>query len=247
MYSFDSTIRYSECDDTGRLTLASVVNYLQDCASFHSESVGHGLSFMAEHHFAWFIAAWQIQIERMPRFCEHVSISTNCYKSGGMVAQRNFSIRDDRGTYLVKADSIWFTFDTREHKACHIPASEDVYVSDDPQLDLPRTTQHLRVKGEGELATPIVVSEQHLDTNHHVNNAQYVAMAEAVARAKGLLPQDTHRILVQYRQMALLGDTIVPHLHVTERGCTVDLDDPDGKIFAIVAFEGPQDREANHE
>ena len=30
MYSFDSRVRYSECDDTGRLSLFAAINYLQD-------------------------------------------------------------------------------------------------------------------------------------------------------------------------------------------------------------------------
>lgn len=236
MYSFESTIRYSECDDHARLSLPNLVDYLQDCASFHAESVGHGLAYMAEHGFAWFIAAWQIQIERMPEFCEHVRVSTNCYRSGGAVAERNFSIRDDEGAYLVKADSIWFTFDTRAGRACRIPDGEDVYLSDDPRLDLPRTSRKIRVEGEGHPTSRIVVTEQQLDTNHHVNNAQYVRMAEAVVRAhdEGFEPR---RVLVQYRRMALLGDVIVPRLHDTDQGHIVDLADADGTSFAIVSFE----------
>lgn len=236
MFSFESTIRYSECDENARLSLPNLVDYLQDCASFHSEHVGHGLEYMAEHHFAWFIAAWQIQVERMPRFCEHVSVSTNCYKSGGATAERNFSIRDDAGGFLVKADSIWFTFDTQAGRPCRIPAGEEVYVSDDPRLDLPRTSRKLHVDGEGERCAPIGVTEQHLDTNRHVNNAQYVSMADAIVRTReeGFEP---YRILVQYKRMALLGDTIVPRLHRTATGYVVDLADAEGTSYAIVSLE----------
>lgn len=236
MYSFDSTIRYSECDDKARLSLTSLIDYLQDCATFHSESVGHGLAYMAEHHFAWFIAAWQIEIERLPRFMEHVTVSTNCYLSGSLTAQRNFSIRDADGAYCVKADSIWFTFDTAEGKPCRIPEGERVYVTDDPKLDLPRTMRKIRVDGPGREMSPIVVSEQHLDTNHHVNNAQYVSMADAVVRSED--PDFAlRRLRVQYRRMALLGDTIVPRLHETEQGYIVDLADEDGSTFAIVGMD----------
>ena len=31
MYSFEGRIRYSECDEAGRLSLFSLMNYLQDC------------------------------------------------------------------------------------------------------------------------------------------------------------------------------------------------------------------------
>ena len=43
MYSFDSRVRYSEVSRDGKLSLCSAVHYMQDCAIFHSESVGEGV------------------------------------------------------------------------------------------------------------------------------------------------------------------------------------------------------------
>lgn len=237
MYSFDATVRYSECDENGNLSLTSLIDYLQDCAMFHSEHVGHGYGYMKEHHFAWFIAAWQIEVLRLPRFLEHVTTSTVCYRMNGAAAHRNFTIADEGGRLLVRADSIWFTFDTQAMTACHIPAGEaEVYVTDEPPLDMPKTVRKIRVGGEGRAMAPIVVTEQHLDTNHHVNNAQYVAMADAIVRTQR--PEfATHRICVQYKTMALLGDTIVPRLHEVPGGYVVDLADPEGSSYAIVKME----------
>ena len=57
MYSFDSRVRYSECDEGAMLSECALVNYLQDCSTFHSESVGLGVSYMIAHHYAWLITA----------------------------------------------------------------------------------------------------------------------------------------------------------------------------------------------
>ena len=40
MFEFTSRVRYSECAPDYRLSLAGLVNYLQDCAVFHAEDVG---------------------------------------------------------------------------------------------------------------------------------------------------------------------------------------------------------------
>ena len=48
MYAFDSRIRYSETDSEGRLTLNALLNYFQDCSTFHSEDVGLGIGYMKE-------------------------------------------------------------------------------------------------------------------------------------------------------------------------------------------------------
>ena len=41
-YSFNSRVRYSETGEDGRLTLPGVLNYFQDCSTFHAESIGLG-------------------------------------------------------------------------------------------------------------------------------------------------------------------------------------------------------------
>lgn len=240
MYSFNSTVRYSECNENAELSTLGLMDYLQDCSTFHSEHVGHGLSFMHDNHFAWFVAAWQIEIVRMPRFTEPITINTNCYELKAAWAMRNFWIDDAEGNRLVKADSCWFTFDTEARGACRIPASEQVYLdTTTPKLDLPKTRRHLRLEGEGIPQAPLEVIEQQLDTNHHMNNAQYVEVAATVVREHDEEFR-ARRICVQYKNMALLGDTIVPVLHETPHGYAINLAAPGsnetkiGDTYAIV-------------
>ena len=42
-YSFYSRVRYSEVGEDERMTLNGIVNYFQDCSTFHSEVIGLGL------------------------------------------------------------------------------------------------------------------------------------------------------------------------------------------------------------
>ena len=233
MYSFDSRIRYSECDETARLDYVALVNYLQDCSTFHTESMGLGLSYLAAHRFAWLIAAWQIKIVRRPRFLEHVTVSTWCYDMSRTLAQRCFSIVDGEGEPCVLADSIWFTYDTAAGRPCRIPDSEFAYLTDEPRLDLPKTERKLKVTGDYVEATPIVIGPQHLDTNKHVNNAQYVLMALSVL-PEGFEPS---RICVQYKLQTMEGETLVPRLYEEARGTVVELVDLEGETRAVVRLE----------
>jgi acyl-ACP thioesterase len=234
MYSFESRVRYSECDEDAKLSLEGLIDYLQDCSTFQSEQLGVGFSFMREHHFAWFIAAWQIWIDRIPRFLEPIKISTWCPAARATDAHRNFTITSPSGASYVRADSIWFVFDTQLKRPVRIPASEAVYQQGDPPLDLPPTHRKLPVEGNFKLAQEVKVAKQQLDTNGHVNNVQYVRMA---VDALDVRIEDVQRICVQYKRMALLGDRIVPRVHTAARAMTVDLANPLGASFAIVYFE----------
>ena len=76
------------------------------------------------------------------------------------------------------------------------------------------------------------VGRHHLDTNDHVNNGQYIAMAEEY------LPEDFEASLlrVEYRAQAKLHDVIVPMVHRGENEFTVGLCDEAGKPYAVVAY-----------
>ena len=88
----------------------------------------------------------------------------------------------------------------------------------------------IALEGEGEPAAPIEVAKAHLDTNRHVNNVQYVEMA---LEALDVREADVARIDVQYKNAAVLGDTIVPVVRRGEGSGTVDMADPDGRTFAV--------------
>ena len=42
-YEFKSRVRYSEIGEDRKLTLDGILNYFQDCTTFHSEEVGLGM------------------------------------------------------------------------------------------------------------------------------------------------------------------------------------------------------------
>lgn len=236
MYTYQSVVRYSECGPDAQLTIPAMINYLQDCSTFHTQSLGHGFDYASEHGFAWFIAAWQIRLFRMPRFTERIRVSTWCHEMKATLASRNFLMETEDGEPLVWADSLWFTFDIVRGRPVRIPAQEMVYLTNDTPLDLPPTQRKLTLAGDAKTLGPIVVEEHHLDMNRHVNNGQYVAMADGIIRAcdQAFRPD---RILVSYKRAAQLGDVVVPRLYMEERGYAVDLAHEDGSSFAIVRME----------
>ncbi len=237
MYSFDSTVRYSECNTDLTLSIPSIINYFQDCSTFHTESLGHGIAYCAERHFAWFVAAWQIQIDRIPRFTEPIRVSTWSSMQSATMAHRYFTLKTKDEEDLIRADSLWFAFDTQRGRAMRIPEFEHVYFSEEEPVDLPPTQRKIKLAGEGTPLDPIVVAQQHLDTNNHVNNGQYIAMADYAVRErdKDFIPW---RLSAQYKKAAKLGNTIVPRLHVEEGGYAVDLTDGGAESFAIVRMVG---------
>ncbi|MGN0070381.1 MAG: acyl-[acyl-carrier-protein] thioesterase [Atopobiaceae bacterium] len=233
MYAFDSRVRYSESDGEGRLSLYALMNYFQDCSTFQSEHLGIGLEHLKSLHLGWIVGTWHIEIESLPRFCERIETSTWAYHVKGLQAKRCFQMKREDGTSCVKADSLWFMFDLENQRVINVPESEYAYMDEaEPRLDIGPLLRRVKAEGPATTMRPSVVTEQFLDTNHHMNNANYVLLALQALPAECL----PHTIDVQYKRAAMLGDTIVPIVHTTEDGHAVDLTAPDGTSYAVVRF-----------
>ena len=241
MYSFTSHVRYSEVDENWRLTIPALIDYLQDCSTFQSDLLGMGPRHIASTKLAWMLSAWKIEIRKLPHFNDEIVVSTWATGFKGLRASRNFTVRragdaTDAGP-IVRADSSRFMFDSNKGRPVRTPENESApYLADaekDAPLDMPAIPHVVRIEDEGEPLVPVQVTAAHLDTNHHVNNAQYVAIALGALGER--MPAAPLTLDVHYSQAAKLGDVIYPHLHEQDGALTVTLDNADGKHYAIVS------------
>lgn len=232
MYTFDSRIRYSETDSEGKLTLSGLLNYFQDCTTFHSEELGLGLSYMKDLNMVWVLSAWQIVPERYPNLGEKVTIGTLPYEFRMFMGSRNFVMLDEKGEYLAKANSLWSLIDTTTGKPVAPPQEMIDGYKVEERIPMDYAGRKIPVPEGGSLQEAIPVEKHHLDTNHHVNNGQYVAIAAE------FLPEDCVicQMRAEYKKQAFLGDVFYPYVVSAGNLVTVSIQDENGKPFAVVEF-----------
>ena len=61
---------------------------------------------------------------------------------------------------------------------------------------------------EGIKGIPVKVRKYHIDTNHHVNNCQYVQMAVELLEENGV-ETDFQSLRVEYKKSAVYGDILI--------------------------------------
>lgn len=232
MYSFQTRVRYSECNNHHEATLTAMLDYLQDCCTFQSEDLGIGLDYLREHHAAWILSSWQIDILRYPALGEQIEISTWPYEMRDFFGLRNFKIEDARGEIILKANSVWVCVDTQTGKPMRpLQEMRDKYPVE-PKLEMEYLGRKLPRLPEGHACNPIRVPHYFIDTNQHMNNAKYILIGEEC------MPDnyEVHRIWAEYRRPAVLADVIYPHVS-EEPSCTaVSLCDEDGAAYANLLF-----------
>lgn len=236
MYSFSSRVRYSEVDERGLLAPSALLSYLQDCVLFQSEELGVGVAHTVQVRRRWLLAAWQVHIAELPRFTDEIIVSTWATKFSGPFGYRDFTL-ERAGERLVEATSLWFMYDDATGRPVRPPAEEvtpyEADLRDNAPLDSPPIQRKIPLPSGGEALPPVAVTQAYIDTNHHVNNAQYVGIA------LGAVPEPCRsgrlaRLDVQYCTAARLGDVIYPRVCPTEDGAVVSLADGAGSSYAVV-------------
>lgn len=234
MYTFESRIRYSETDSEGLLTMASLINYFQDCSIFQSEDLGLGVEKLKEMHLVWMLSSWQIVVERYPSLGERVAIGTLPYAMKGFLGYRNFALMDERGEYLAKANSLWSLLDTRTNKPAAIPQILLEGYRLEEKLEMEYAPRRIAIPSEGIRKEPVVVKQHHLDTNHHVNNQQFIHIA------MDFLPEGfaVRQMRAEYKKQAFLGDVLMPRVLEREDSVWVALENPEGSPYVVAQFDG---------
>ena len=242
MYEFESRVRYSETDADAKLSVVGMMNYLQDCSTFHSEDSGVGLFHLEKEKKIWLLSSWQIKIYRRPSLGETITTATWPYGFKGIFGMRNFAIYDRERRPLLLADSNWFLMDTENGRPLR-GTEEDLKPYGEPGERLPMEEAGRKILLPEEMVqcSSLWVMAHQIDTNHHVNNAQYVEMArEALPK-----PMEIGEIRAEYRKAAVLGDEIKVFAARCPGGYVVSLQDGKGAVFANVELKEKREDEGH--
>lgn len=232
MYTFDGRIRYSEVDSEGRLTMAALINYFQDCSTFQSEDLGLGVSYLKEARLVWVLCSWQIVVERYPELGERVTVGTQPYDLKGFLGYRNFAMLDGQGNYIARANSLWSLLNTETGKPAAVPeVMVERYVRA-PRLEMDYSSRKISVPEGIAEQEALTVKKHHLDTNHHVNNQQFLDMA------MDFLPEGfcIGQVRAEYKRQAFLHDVLIPGIAGGEDRIVVRLADENGAPYVIAEF-----------
>lgn len=231
-YVWENRVRYSETGEDECLTLNGIINYFQDCSTFHSEDVGLGLDALISMDRGWVLSSWQIVVNRYPKLGEKILVKTWPYGFKGMMGERNFTLESPDGEMLAYAASLWIMMDLKKGRPTRItPETVDNYEMEE-KLDMEYAPRKVIMPEGAKEGEAFPVRTYHLDTNHHVNNGQYIQMAREFIQKDA----DIRQMRAEYKKQARLGDMIVPKVHQETDVVTVNLCDTEGQTYATVEF-----------
>ncbi len=234
MYSLKYKVTTSTCDSEGRLKLYSALQMMQDCSEMWIDTE-HGVKqYFTDQNMAQLLATRQVEVVRVPRFKEELTVTTSVYGMKPMFGFRNTFIYDAEGNPCYKTWSMGAFVDKSAGKLKRVDAATIDSMTLEPQLSMNYGDRRIKLPTEGGVqCDPVSVMKSDIDYNRHVNNANYIRMMME------LLPDDfdVRGLRVEYRVAAKLGDTLTPTVyHVSDSVIIISLSIGE-EVSAIAEFQ----------
>lgn len=212
-YSTTTRIRSDQVDMNSRMKPSALLEDMQEIAGAHAEVLGVGRSMLLDRNLVWVLTRIEVQMARYPLFGETVTIETFPMPNRRWFFPRYFIFRDENGTQIGCAGSLWVLLDVRERKMSRpdpilslMPDNSDLT----PPLGLPATVAEITGAFESETRRPVYTD---LDMNGHVNNVRYMDWCCNALGIDTMRHSELASFALNYNQEILPGQEIRTELH----------------------------------
>ena len=232
MFSKDYHVGFSRVDVSGKAKHFEVVNMLQDCSTDHTDSLGMKCLDLKKSKHAWFIYLWHIVFDDRPCVGDYVEVSTWPYEFKSFFGMRNYTMKNPEGKVIVCADSYWVYYDFDKNTVV-VPDEEVRQMFElDERYPMERVPRKIKMPKETEHVGEETVRGPSLDTNEHMNNAEYIRIAS------GYLDYgtDIKELFVEYVNSAKLGNKMIIFRKDEGEFVYIRIENEEGSIFVNVKF-----------
>lgn len=199
-----------DVDYSGHLTLSMLGNHLLNCAGFHADARGFGISRLNEDDCTWVLSRVAIEFDTLPTEYQHFSVSTWVEDVVRLFTMRNFEIKDQLGKTIGYARTIWAMINLQSRKPIDLLSINEGHLVDWITKD-----KECPIEGPSRIkvmskkpADTIDVRFCDIDVNGHLNSMRYI---EHILNLFSLDFFKSHRIKrfeIAYIQECLFGDRI---------------------------------------
>ncbi len=233
MYTYKRRVAYSETSEEGYADIAQIADYFQDTSSFQSDMLGVGIDYLNELNVTWIMASWQIVVKRYPKYGEEIVIGTWPYNFDTGFGYRNFSLHSASGEELAVANSVWLLISRESGHPVRLMPEITGHYDVEPKADMEYAPRKISFREQGDEMESIRVPRAYLDTNRHMNNAQYIRMLLEY------IPEEFHigQVRVEYKTAAVRGDRIIPYVYNGEGIIKARLEDGNKNTYALLEFK----------
>jgi acyl-ACP thioesterase len=186
------------------VTNKSLLQYLENSSSRHSDSIKDGITDIIDNGVTWVLLEWKMEVINRPKYGDVLEIHTWIRNSTKLYTYRDFEIYVN-GEKKVIASAKWLVIDINTLRPLRI--TDELLSKYEPELDK-RVFEELEFekvieqeKYEKEIEYPIRKSD--IDINDHVHNLNYLDMVYEI-----LDIEELNNVRIVYKKEIKYNDRI---------------------------------------
>lgn len=214
-YQMKMKIPFDMADMNGHIKLPDVILLSLQVSGMQSIELGvSDKAILEDYNLVWIIVEYDIEVVRLPRFAEEITIETEALSYNRLFCYRRFTIYNEAGQELIHMMATFVLMD-RDSRKVHVVEPEIVapYQSDfDKKLIRGPKYESL----EEPISKDYHVRFYDLDMNGHVNNSKYLDWIFEVMGADFLTHYIPKKINLKYVKEVRPGGVITSAVERTE-------------------------------
>lgn len=167
-------LRACDCDMGGAWLPGALLTCMQETAGLHAAMCGLSRNEMDSMGLAWMLSRTRVEMQRVPRIGEKISVETYPTPAKHMFFPRSHIFHGENGETLGCASSLWVVIDIAARRiargeavAARLPRNDEMPMA----AGMPAAARPLEENAVSGVITPRFTD---MDVNGHVNNAKYL-------------------------------------------------------------------------
>ena len=189
----------------------AILEYLENVAAYHSDSVGYGINTSDETHLTWLLLDWKVKIIKRPEYGQILDIHTwsryiiKCY------AYRDFEVYDEKNNLCVIASSKWILVNNQTGKLAKVEQEMgDLYQSEIGKTVFnEQDIEKLKEPKNYKNSIIYEVKRKDIDIVGHMHNLYYLDLAYETLPEEVYKKRPFDNIRIMYKKEIKLGDTVI--------------------------------------
>jgi acyl-ACP thioesterase len=203
----DWEINFLQCYPNGYLKYTDLCNILQLTAGVHAELGGISFSDMQEHHQAWVLSRMRIEIKRLPKWRDVITVKTwiNSLENSRSIRCLELYDGDEK---IVGCETFWAVFNTQTRRPENLSLQHEHFEKypNDKATEIQFSKIDTSIDKTFVAEKTILISD--LDIVNHANSVKYLEWCLDYVDPKLLLNQKIESFEMNYLKEVSLEDTI---------------------------------------
>lgn len=214
----------------------AILEYLENIAAYHSDSVGYGVNTSDQTHLTWLLLDWKVKVIKRPEYGQVLDIHTWSRNIVKCYAYRDFEIYNESNQLCVIASSKWLLINNQTGKIMRVDQTlADKYESEfEKTVFKEREFEKLKIPEKFEKSIIYEIKRKDIDVIGHMHNLYYLDLAYETLPDNVYKQRPFDNIRIMYKKEIKLGDTVICKYTYKDNKNIVVIQSKDEKILHAI-------------